>query len=202
MNLKESFELINSFSKIDFGLGKRSNSISNDLETQKGISFPIEFKEYIDNYAPINNQYFSGVGNSISLYNSERLSWVMDGYNFNPIERKSIAGWDDSWFLFADEGADPIIVDLSEQLEYSVVYQAMHGTGDWQFGAIADSIGQFLVCIAAFNHALTGFNVEDAIVDNENGFNLHEKCASWLFPFISKYANNYYEDWLSVFENS
>lgn len=202
MKLKESIDLITSFSKDDFELGKRMSSICENLESVKGISFPVEFEEYIDKYAPIRDQYFSGVGNSVSLYNSERLSWKMNGYNFNPVENKIIKDWNGSWFLFADQGADPIIVDLSEQSEYSTVYQAMHGIGRWDFSPVADSIGQFLLCIAALNHALTGFNVEDSIIDDEDGFNLHEKCANWLFPFINEYANEYYDEWLSVFDNS
>lgn len=201
MNLKESIELINEFSKEDFVLAKRQNATADQLEQKSELKFPSEFREYMDNYAPINNLCFSGVGNPITLYQSERLSWVMHGYNFNPVENKPIESWNESWFLFADEGADPIIVDLTESGEYSTVYRAIHGIGRWEFGPIADSIGQFLLCAAAVHHAFTGFDLEEAIVDDESGFNLHPECASWLFPFINRYAKKYYDDWLSVFDN-
>ncbi|MCO1336342.1 SMI1/KNR4 family protein [Microbulbifer sp. OS29] len=203
MNLTESLELINSFFNETIEFGKEEDSsTSSSLEQEKGITLPPELKNYIDKFAPASNFYFTCIGNSLGVYAKQRLSWLMDGYNYNSASKEPIKGWRESWFIFSDEGADPIIVKLNEQEKHSKVYKAMHGAGKWEFRPIADSIGQFLVCAAATHHALCGFNLEDSIIDDRNGFNLAEEPASWLFPFIHKHASKYYEEWVSVFENS
>ena len=56
-----------------------------------------------------------------------------------------------------------------------------HGIGDWGSGEIiADSIGQFILCATALNFALTKFENE-AIIDDENGFCLAESASEWYF---------------------
>ncbi|TWO82586.1 SMI1/KNR4 family protein [Shewanella algae] len=203
MNLSESLNLIKTFYKErnDFG-GTNDISKSTTLEKEKGIEFPPEFKNYIDSFIPSSNYHFRCVGNPMEVYSRDKLSWFMDGYNFNSVLNEPINNWKDTWFIFADEGADPVIIKLDEKQSNSVVYKAMHGAGEWSFDPIADSIGQFLLCSAAVDHALGGFGLEDAIVDDENGFKLADQPAEWLFPFIEKYAKNYYDEWVSVFENS
>ena len=100
--------------------------------------------------------------------------------------------------LFADEGADPIIIDLSAG--HSAVFRAIHGFGTWEFDVVADSIGQFLLCCAALHHAMTHWGIE-AIVDDENGFNLAEEPAQWLFPKMKDWAGVHDSTWCSVFDN-
>ncbi|WP_445361714.1 SMI1/KNR4 family protein [Microbulbifer sp. EKSA005] len=202
MDIKDYIELIHSFSKTDFELQGGGNSICFRLQKERDFVFPKEFQEYMVHYAPAHSQYLDGVGNPIDLYSARRLSWVMNGYNYNPVDNQPIPGWDKTWFLFADEGADPIIVDLAESNRNSKVYRAMHGAGGWDFRPIADSIGQFLLCASALHHALSGIVDKDVLVDDGCGFNLHERSASWLFPFFRQYADKYYTDWLAVFDNS
>jgi len=203
MNLNESLDLINTFYTGDLHFGDSNDSTaSNALEEEKGIDFPQEFKNYVDNVVPLSNQYFSCVGNPLGIYSREKLSWRMNGYNYNPVTNEPIDRWDDSWFIFADEGADPVIIKLDENRPHSGVYKAMHGAGKWDFHPIADSVGQFLLCAAAVDHALTGFAVDDSIIDDESGFCLAEEPAKWLFPFMRKHASGYYDEWVSVFENS
>jgi len=203
MNLNENLGLIKTFYTSDSGLYvSNDDSTSSMLENEKGINFPPEFKDYVDNFIPSSSHYFSCVGNPLCIYSREKLSWRMNGYNYNPVTNEVISRWDDSWFIFADEGADPVIIKLNERKTHSVVYKAMHGAGQWDFHPIADSIGQFLVCASAVDHALTGFAVDDPIIDDETGFNLAEEPAKWLFPFMRKHASDYCDEWVSVFENS
>jgi hypothetical protein len=202
MTLNDSLNLISTFYKKDILLGKSGDTDKAlSLEMEKGIALPSELKDYIDNVAPLSGLYFDSVGNPIEIYSRTRLSWVMDGYNFNPVTKEPIHSWNGSWFIIADEGADPVIVNLDEKTNHSSVYKAMHGAGAWDFHPIADSIGQFLVCSAAIDHALNGFDLEEVIIDDENGFNLANQPAEWLFPFIQRYAPKYYDEWVSVFDN-
>ncbi|WOD28988.1 SMI1/KNR4 family protein [Alloalcanivorax xenomutans] len=194
-------ELIRRFSRAGFGLGESTRSHSEVLEKEKKRRLPEEFRCYIDQFAPEQTQHFTKVGNPLSLYGGASLSWVMDGYNFNRVINEPIEDWHPDWFLFADEGGDPVIVDLSERESNCTVYQAMHGAGAWDFVPIADSIGQFLVCSAAMHHALEEIPVDDPIIDDERGFNLCDQCADWLFPFMKTHAGRYYNDWVSVFDN-
>jgi hypothetical protein len=203
MKLSESLRLIKSFFSDEISFGDKADfNISSSLEQEKGVKFPPEFKEYIDQFAPDSKFYFTCVGNALEILSRGQLSWFMDGYNFNSVLNEPIEEWNDDWFIFADEGADPVIVKLSEKTELSTVYKAMHGAGKWEFHPVADSIGQFLLCAAAVHHALSGFDIEDSIIDNEDGFNLAEEPSVWLYPFIEKYAAEYYDEWVSVFENS
>lgn len=202
MTLTECLDLIKSFSKEKITFGSQKNVlIFSSLEQEKNIKFPSEFKDYIDHFAPLKKCYFSKIGNPLEIYPVKNLSWLMDGYNFNSVTKKPIESWQQSWFIFADEGADPIIIKLDEQENQSKVYKAMHGAGEWTFYPIADSIAQFLVCAAAVHHALEGFDLDDPIEDDDDGFNLAEEPANWLFPFIKKHALPYYDEWLVDFEN-
>lgn len=202
MDISDSLELIKSFYKGSIEFGRIQDlSKSAAIEKEKNVTLPPEFKQYIDNFIPLSDVYFTGVGNPLEIHCRARISWLMDGYNYNFVLNETIDDWDENWFIFADEGADPVIVKLNEQEQHSVVYKAMHGAGEWEFEPIADSIGQFLICAAAVDHALTGFDHEDAIIDDESGFNLVQQSAEWLFPFIKQQAGHYYEHWVSVFDN-
>ncbi|MFG1489041.1 SMI1/KNR4 family protein [Oceanospirillum sp. HFRX-1_2] len=172
------------------------------LETEGSTVFPAELRAYLTSVAPSKALYFTMVGNPIELWPLERMSWHLPGYNFNPVENQPIDDWDENWFLIADEGADPIMVDLSEQGHVSPVYRAMHGAGCWDFEPIADSIGQFLLCAAAMHHALDEMDIEEPVQDDDLGFNLCEDAAKWLFPFIRRHATEYQDEWLSVFDNA
>lgn len=108
--------------------------------------------------------------------------------------------------LIGDEGADPIIIDLSAAQNASgncQVLQAMHGAGDWDFAPIADSLPQFLLLLSAQEHTWATYgNDDDMIIDDEKGFNLSPLPAAWLFPFMHKYAGEYYSEWTRGFDNA
>jgi len=199
MNLQESIALIKSFSPKGLSLSKsEDNSRRIVLEQETACSFPPELKEYIDKVCPLEALYFNGVGNPVEIIPKSELSWVMDGYNVNSETKEPISTWDDAWFLIAIEGGEPVIVKLDQQDHSSTVYSAMHGDGTWDFFPIADSIGQFLVCAAALEHAMNFPGIDDPLDDD---FNLVGDAAKWLFPFIKKHAESYYDEWVSVFEN-
>lgn len=199
MNLHEAISLINSFN--DTGRISAVNDgkpVREALENERSITFPPELKEYIDTVCPEDHLAFESVGYPVDVISKSEISWLMPGFNANAVTGKAISSWDDSWFLIANEGGEPIIVKLDEHNSNSVVYSAMQGAGPWEFCPIADSIGQFLVCAAAVEHALNFPGVNEPL-DEE--FNLAPEAAQWLFPFIKKHAEAYYDEWLSVFEN-
>lgn len=199
MNLQEAIGLINSFSQPGrIGVVADGTAVSDALESEKSITFPTELKAYIDKVCPQNKLSFEGVGYPVDIISKRDISWKMPGFNVNAVTGKEISSWNESWFLIANEGGEPIIVKLDEQGSSSVVYSALQGEGPWDFCPIADSIGQFLFCAAAVEHALNFPGVVEPLDDD---FNLAPEAAQWLFPLIKKHANAYYDEWLSVFEN-
>ncbi len=199
MNLRESINLINSFSGNKSKFSATANEYRRvELEKEKSISFPLELKDYIDNICPNKSLSFESVGHPVELLPKADISWKMLGYNVSLATNEKINNWNDAWFLIGSEGGDPIIVNLNENDSTSVVYSAMRGAGDWEFCPIADSIGQFLVCAAAVEHALTFPGVEEPL---DEAFNLVGEAARWFFPFLKANAGEYYDEWASVFEN-
>lgn len=199
MNLQEATRLINSFNQAErIKLIDDSTLLSEGLEHEKTIKLPPELKEYVDTVCPQEPLSFEGVGYPVDIISRGEISWKMPGFNVNSVTGKQISSWDDSWFLIANEGGEPIIVKLNEQGRSSVVYSALQGEGPWDFCPIADSIGQFLICAAAVEYALNFPNVAEPL---DEDFNLATEAAEWLFPFIKMHAEKYYDEWLSVFEN-
>src|SRR5262245_12488761 len=123
------------------------------LEQQYGMSFPGELRVYIRDFAPKRRITFEGMGNPVYVYGlwgDLRLRFKQSGYNWSDLSGELIDAWDRSWVLFADQGADPIIVDLLRG--DTGVLCANHGQGEWRFFEIADTIGQFLLRTAACTH--------------------------------------------------
>jgi len=202
MNLEIAILEIKKFWNTDeeFSLGesKNQNHVAR-LESEFNAVIPDSLKEYINNFTPINDFYFTTVGNPICVYGVNNLKFQQDGYNFNSVKNIKIDDWNEGFFIFADEGADPIVIDLNHP--ENGIQKLMHGTGSWDYGqTIADSIGQFLLCSAALHHALVNFE-DEPIVDDENGFNLAENAAKWYFKNMKNWAGNYYPKWCSIFDN-
>jgi hypothetical protein len=199
MELENAITLIGSYSSKASLLGlKQTSDKVNRLVEEKPLTLPPELIHYIDNVCPIKSLIFEGVGNPVEILGREQLSWRMPGYNYDPETEANISNWNDDWFLIAVEGGEPIIVKLDDHSSHSVVYSAMQGEGGWEFFPVADSIGQFLLCAAALDHAMTFPGIGDPLDDD---FNLDDQVAVWLFPFIKKHAASYYDEWVSVFEN-
>lgn len=188
--------------KEDFPFGvEKNNDLVSKLENEFSRNFPESLKDYLFNFAPKERFYFNSVGNPIEIYGVNQLKFRQDGYNYNSVTNQEIEDWNSNYFILADEGADPIIIDLEE--DSGTVCRFLHGQGDWETGeTLADNIGQFLLCSALQHHALTNFTEDDPIIDDENGFNLIAESAQWYFPKMKKWAGNYYEEWCSIFDNS
>ena len=122
--------------------------------------------------------------------------------NFNPVTNQPIEGWSGDWLLIGDEGGDPLIIDLAHEGEAHPVLRAYHGAGTWDFGPIADSLAQFMLLLAARHHGLLMLDIDERIIDDEDGFNLGERAAQWLFPRVKTWAAEYYEDWVGAFDNA
>ncbi|MFD2229867.1 SMI1/KNR4 family protein [Alkalimarinus sediminis] len=199
MNIQDAALLISGFSQTgQFKACTDNKGECEVLEAERGVVFPPELKEYINTVCPTKHVALESVGYPVDILSKEELSWTMPGFNVNAVTGKAISSWDESWFLIANEGGEPIIVKLNEHERSSVVYSALQGAGPWEFCPIADSIGQFLVCAAAIEHALNFPGVDEPL---DEDFNLAKEAAQWLFPFIREHAEAYYDEWLSVFEN-
>ncbi|TPN86897.1 SMI1/KNR4 family protein [Aquimarina algicola] len=200
MKIQQALALISEFLAID-PLSKPKNNLQDveRLEKEFNQKLPEELNEYIQYHALQSDFYFDTVGNPMRLYGINNLKKLQEGYNYNPIEQKAIDGWPEHYFMLADEGADPVIIDLNSGK--MKIQKLMHGAGSWEYGEIiADNIAQFLLCSSALHHALTGFE-EEAIVDDENGFCLAPRASEWYFENIKKWAGDYHEEWCSVFDN-
>lgn len=184
----------------DFPFGESKNNHHIDrLEEEFSVILPDNLKNYVKDFAPAKDFYFDTVGNPMCIYGIENLKFKQNGYNFNPVKNAEIENWNKGFFLFADEGADPVIIDF-DNLEEGI-QKLMHGAGSWDNGEIvADTFGQFLLCSAALHHALNSFE-EESIIDDEDGFNLADEAAEWYFKNMKKWAGDYYDEWCSVFDN-
>ena len=199
MNLNDALAVIAGFSKKStevFAAGNSTASGEQSLSSTFGDrALPIELADYIDRICPENGLTLEGVGHPVELIKSAELSWKPEMFSQLTGD---LAKWEDDWFLIAHEGGDPVIVKASEQGESSAVYSAMQGMGFWDFAPVADSIGQFLVCVCAIQHALNFPGLNQPLDDD---FNLAPAAANWLFPLLRQHAGNHYDEWASVFEN-
>ena len=171
------------------------------LEAEYTRPLPADVREYVEALGP-DNFSFESVGNPFDVYGHEHLAKRAEGYNFNPVTNTAIEGWSDDWLLIGDEGGDPLIVDLAHPGPARPVLHAYHGAGTWDFRPIADSLPQFMLLVAARHHGLLMLDVDERILDGEDGFNLGEAAAQWLFPRVKGWAGEYYEDWVGVFDNA
>lgn len=176
------------------------------LEKEFGLPLPPELAEYVANYAPASRYALETVGNPIDVYCLADLSSRAEGYNWNPLTQEVLDGWSREWLLLADEGADPIIVDLAAPPDASgscPVMQAPHGEGEWAFHQLAPSLPVFMVLAAAQHHALTAFAPQaEAVSDDESGFNLNARAGEWYFPLVRRVAPDHYDMWAGVFDNA
>jgi hypothetical protein len=206
MNLNDALVLIASFSKKStevFAASENTlperNSLSSFINEDRRKNLPVELIQYIDVICPAEGLSLEGVGHPVELIKAADLAWQPKMFaELSPELSAGLPKWQDDWFLIAHEGGDPIIVKTSEQGENSPVYSAMQGMGEWDFAPIADSIGQFLVCICAIQHALNFPGLGQPL---DEDFNLAPAAANWLFPFLRQHANAHYDEWASVFEN-
>ena len=200
MLLKQAFDEMSHFVNVENIFSFTDQKVELErLQAEFKYSLPQELQDYIRFYAPQKDIDLNTVGNPICLYSIEKLKFLQDGYNFNAETQEKINDWSDDWFLFADEGADPIILPLDTAYE---IEKRNHGYGDWESGeGIAENIAQFLLC-ASYQHYALSQNDFDCIVDDEHGFNLDPEIAAWYFPQMKKYAKQYYSVWCGVFDNA
>jgi hypothetical protein len=198
MKTNEAIKQIQSFLGLTVFHASAGRVVIERIKKEFETPLSEELIEYIELTAPSEDVDFETVGNPMTIYSFSRLGSTQDGFNFNSVKNEKIEDWNPDWFLIADEGADPVIIDLSKK-EMKVM-QASHGMGEWDFHPIADSIGQFLLCQAAIHYAMTNWGA-DSIIDDEDGFNLAPEPAVWLFPKMKEWAGEYYSDWCSVFDN-
>lgn len=199
INLTQALALITSFSNT-------ANKVFRDELNEDSIgSNSDELAQYLNSVCPQANVQFEAVGHPVELLGANEVS--ANSVNVDSAAKApamvaqltgELANWDNDWLLIAHEGGDPIIVKRSQQGEFSPVYSAMQGMGFWDFAPIADSIGQFLVCLCAIQHALNFPGLGQPLDDD---FNLAPAAANWLFPFLRQHAGAHYDEWASVFEN-
>jgi hypothetical protein len=202
MNLNDALAIIASFSRKSTEVFTASDNTLIDgkppsvfLVEDNRKFLPSELRHYVDVMCPVEGLSLKSVGHSVALLKLEDLAWQPKMFSELTGE---LAKWQDDWFLIAHEGGDPIIVKTTEQGENSRVYSAMQCMGVWEFAPIADSIGQFLVCACAVQHALIFPGLAEPL---DEDFNLAPAAANWLFPLLRQHAGAHYDEWASVFEN-
>ena len=153
---------------------------------------PQDIAAYVSDFAPRNSIELEGQGNSICVYGiggAPCLSARQAGYSFDASTGQQIGDSQSRWFMLGDEGADPIIVDLTAP--NAGVLTAFHGEGDWEFFPIADTLGQFLICSTAVDFTLAKWGVQ---YRNEGA--LPAGARSWLDTVLGRWAGEHYELWM------
>ena len=171
------------------------------LEQEFNRTLPDELRTYIRDFAPGRVVEFQQIGNPIALYGlggDQRLGFEQLGYNRHGFTGETLEEWQPAWLVLADQGGDPMIVDLSRG--DTQVLQAMHGAGAWNFWPIADTIGQFVLCAAAVHHTLVKWS--DQLDDEDLGDDLPPEAADWLFPRMRTWSGEYYGRWCEDFTNA
>ena len=203
MNFQEALSELRSFwTEPRFPFEGGGGSRLTELEAEYGRVFPPELREYVGSIISSDRFVFESIGNPIDVYGFTELSRRLEGYNYNPLTNEVLSEWSDDWFLIGDEGADPIIVDLSSSKGSCRVLQSMHGEGEWDFSLLASSLPQFLLLSAARHHALLMLGFDERISDDERGFNLAPAAADWLFPRLKRWAPEVYGEWVGAFDNA
>jgi len=199
MDSLQAISLIKTFNPKQRKLAFSSNNaIIQQLSKEKTQTLPKEFTCYLERICPDEEISFTGVGHPLLLLSRKQLSWKMSGFQIDAVTKLPLSHWHASWFVIATDGSDPIFINIDDEGELSPVYSAMKTEAGWDMALIADSIGQFLLCAAAIDHALNFPDIDEPL-DEE--FNLNTKAAKWFFPLIKQYANNHYDEWAAVFEN-
>ena len=179
-----------------FGRGRAATRLSAEF----GHAFPPDLVTYLDTVAPAEDVEFATIGNPLLLYGLARLGPQQPGYSFNPVTQRPLLDWNPAFFLLADEGADPVVLDLGQPA--AGLRKLLHGAGSWEEGdLVADTLGQFLLCSAARHHALHAFE-DEPIIDDTHGFRLAPQAAAWLFPRLKTWAGAHYAAWCADFDNS
>lgn len=170
------------------------------LQREFPAPLPPALEEYLTQAAPATAFSLATVGNPCDVYSLAQMGRFQDGYTFNSVAQQPLTDWPAHWFMLANEGGNPVIVDLLAA--DGAVIQLAPGAGSWECRTeMAGSIGQFLLCAAALQHALHHLGGDDPIIDDENGFQLAPAAAAWLFPRIREWAGPYYKAWCAVFDN-
>jgi hypothetical protein len=200
MTLETAFAEIQQFwpSGLPFAFGRGRAAARLSAEYDRPL--PPDLATYLDTVAPAEDVFFDTVGNPLQLYGLARLGPQQPGYSFNPVTQKPLPDWNPAFFLLADEGADPVVLDLGQPA--AGIQKLLHGAGSWDEGLpVADTLGQFLLCSAALHHALHAFE-DEPIIDDARGFNLAPRAAAWLFPRLKTWAGPHYAAWCTGFDNA
>ena len=200
MTLETAFAEIQQFwpGGLPFAFGR--GGAAGRLSAEFGRPLPPDLVMYLNAVAPTQEVEFATVGNPLQLYGLGRLGPQQPSYSFNPVTQKPLPDWNPAFFLLADEGADPVMLDLDQPA--AGIQKLLHGAGSWETGdTVADTLGQFLLCSAALHHALTAFE-DEPLVEDARGFNLAPQAAAWLLPRLKTWAGPHYGAWSVVFDNA
>lgn len=165
------------------------------LEAEFG-ELPTSLRDYLRSTVPTTLLELQRVGNPVTLLPASALGREQRGYSVDATSGERLDDWQDNWFLVADEGEDPIVVDTST----GTVLQSMHGYGAWDFDPVAGSMAELILCGAAVQHALNAFE-DEPILDDELGFRLAPKAAAWLYPRLRDWAGIHKGHWVGVFDD-
>ncbi len=197
MNISQAIEIIKTFREFNSNIFTGSKQIDKIQDEFK--PFPKNIVEYLNLTIPSENIYIDLTGDPFCLFSAEELIPRKNEFAYE-FELES-GSWINNWVIFGLQGNDPFCFGLSNDFPkiYRFYYNGVSGLGEPI--PIADSIGQFLVCAFAIDHAINNF--KDSIIGENDSFDLilAPEPANWLFPKMKIWAGEYYEEWCNVFEN-
>lgn len=81
----------------------------------------------------------------LHLVGASELIKAQHGYAWNPVTQQTIADWPAQYIVIADEGGDPLCLDLGHIEGHDApVRYAMHGSGRWDFEPYSASFVAFI----------------------------------------------------------
>lgn len=110
----------------------------------KKWKLPSKYIDYLKSI-PLSGKDIENEEYGLHLYGINELIKNQEGYSYNPIEKKIIEDWPESYVVIGDSNADPFVLDLSKSdgVDAPVLF-AEHGMGEWDFQVFAKSISDFL----------------------------------------------------------
>ncbi len=198
MTITEAIDLIKTFREFDQNLFGDA-ALLDKIQDEYG-AIPQNIVEYINQIIPnSNNIYLDLTGDPFCLFSAKDLLQKRDEFAYD-FELES-SSWINKWLIIGLQLNDPFCFSLAKNQTQIFRFYFNGVSGLSSPVPVANSIGQFLLCAYAIDHAINKF--EKSIIIDEDSFDIQlaPEPSKWLFPRMREWAAEYYEEWCEVFEN-
>jgi hypothetical protein len=131
------------------------------------------------------------VSDWLFLYAIEELWDAQEGYRYSGNEPSGLlSGWEATWIVVGDCGADPIIVDSTND----AVLMAQHGIGTWAPLQVARDLDQFLLVVSRW---LRFFDSVNGRCRQDTGELTTEAWNAWNGPVTAGLSTEHRKNLLS-----